>query len=100
MLSACLAIALLFGVSLRIRTPGWWQQRVIRLGQYSLIGYVIQIAILQMLSYTLGRPDTWSLMGSMLFVITLIITLSSVEAINWLCARYASAGFLYKAVFA
>ena len=100
LLGACIALAFICGLSIRAGHRGWWQQSIIRLGQYSLMAYIVQIGVLQLLSRYAGRPDPLSLTGTGLFFTTLVLTLLSVEFTAWVRDRYTSAESLYKAVFA
>jgi peptidoglycan/LPS O-acetylase OafA/YrhL len=100
LLGAVVALAFICSLSVRLGHHGWWQQRVIRLGQYSLLAYIAQIAILQFLSRILGRPDPLSLDSSALFVGTLIFMTMIVEGTEWLRNHSFGAERLYKVVFA
>lgn len=100
LLGACIAITLLCGLSLRMGDQGWWQRRIIRLGQYSLVAYIAQIAILQTLSRFVGRPEPTSPEAFLLFCGTLLAMTLLVECIEWARARSSGAEKLYKVVFA
>jgi peptidoglycan/LPS O-acetylase OafA/YrhL len=73
---------------------------VILLGKYSLLGYISQVAILQVLSALFRRVD----LGSAVFVISFFaafaLTIVSVEVVDRARAKIASMDRLYKAVFA
>jgi hypothetical protein len=100
LLGAGIALALIAGVSMRIGERTWWQPRLNRIGQYSLLSYIAQIGILQILSRFYGRPDPWSPHGLGLFLMTLMMTALIVECTDWIRTRSSGAERLYKVVFA
>jgi peptidoglycan/LPS O-acetylase OafA/YrhL len=74
------------------------QRSIILLGKYSLVGYIAQIAILQLLRRTLPMELTaWSLGAS--FVTAIALTLITVEAIDRARAKAPLVNRLYNAVF-
>ena len=82
-------------------SASWWiVRRVEVLGQYSLIAYITQIAILVFLSRAIGMVDPQSLEFLGLFTGALLLTILAVEAINWVRAKSSPADVAYKAVFA
>lgn len=99
-LGALLALTLICAATLRIGEKGWWHRRVIRIGQYSLVAYIAQIGLLQLLSRLVGRPDPISLGSSILFTATLVLMSLAIEATEWLRGRMPSVDRTYKAVFA
>jgi peptidoglycan/LPS O-acetylase OafA/YrhL len=100
LIGASVALALVCGLSVRLGDTGWWQQRFIRLGQYSLMAYIVQIGILQTLSRFVGRPNPLSFDALSLFLGTLLLMTMIVEATNWARNRSPKAERFYKAVFA
>jgi hypothetical protein len=97
---ACAALALIYSSCVNIGETGWSQARLVRLGRYSLVSYIVQIAILQVLVRVVGRPDLWSLGFLGLFFGTLILMTIIVEAIEWARTRSFGVETVYKAVFA
>lgn len=79
---------------------GFSRARLIRLGQYSLVAYIAQIGILQILSRFVGRPPPVSAGSALLLFGTLIIMTAGIELTQWLRTRSAGVERLYKAVFA
>jgi hypothetical protein len=100
LLGAIVALALAGGFSIRWGEDGWWQQRLIRLGQYSLLSYIVQIAILQVLSRFLGRPAPGSLGGVTLFLTTLLLMTVIVEVTEVVRSRSRGAERVYRSIFA
>jgi hypothetical protein len=97
---ACAALALIYSFSVTIGETGWPQSRLVRLGRYSLVSYIVQIAILQVLARVTGRPDLWSFGFLTLFFGALILMTIIVEAIEWARTRSFGVETVYKAVFA
>ena len=100
LLGACAALALIYSLCVNIGEAGWSQARLARLGRYSLISYIVQIGILQMLVRLLGRPDVWSMGFFALLFGTLILMTIIVESVEWARTRSFGVETLYKAVFA
>jgi hypothetical protein len=98
-LGGFIALALIGAASVRAGSSGWWKQRLIRIGQYSLISYITQIALLQILSRFIGRPQLISLDALLLFSATLLFTVVAAEALKWLRERSVSIDTAYKVVF-
>jgi hypothetical protein len=97
---ACAALALIYSSCVNIGETGWSQARLVRLGRYSLVSYIVQIGILQVLARLIGRPDLWSLGFLTLFFGALILMTIIVEAIEWARTRSFGVETVYKAVFA
>jgi len=97
---ACVALLLICCISLRLGERGWFQRFLIREGQYSLLAYIVQIAVLQVLSRLLGRPDPLSAGSLALFAVTLFVMVFVNEATEWLRQRAQPVDKLYRAVFA
>jgi hypothetical protein len=98
--SACAALALIYGLCARFSMPSWPQHRLLRLGQYSLVAYIFQIAILQVLVRLFGRPAPWSVAFFLLLFGTLFLMTVLVECVEWARTRSAGVQTFYKAVFA
>jgi hypothetical protein len=97
--SASLALAAFYGVSLHFRSNAGWQHRLLTLGRYSLIAYIGQIAILQVLSRVSGRPEPWSWQFFLLLLATLALTSLGIEIVAWM-RRFSVADRAYKFAFA
>lgn len=99
-LGAFVALALIVAASVRLGEQGWLRQRIIRSGQYSLIAYIVQIALLQVTSRFFGRPDIVSLPSAVQLFGTLALMVAVIEATAWLRGRVEGIDRAYKAVFA
>jgi hypothetical protein len=73
---------------------------VILLGKYSLLGYISQVAILQVLSVVFRRIDRGFLVLPISFLAAFILTIMSVEIVDRARAASASVDGLYRVVFA
>jgi len=76
------------------------RREVALLGKYSLLGYISQIAILQILSAGFRRVDLGVATLGLLFTAAFALTVLSVEVVNRARAKSAAADKLYRAVFA
>ena len=99
-MSACAVLALIYGLSAKFDTPSWPQQRLLRLGHYSLVSYIFQIAVLQVLVRLFGRPEPWSVEFFVLLFGTLVLMTVLVECVEWARTRSSGVQTFYKAVFA
>jgi hypothetical protein len=70
------------------------------LGKYSLLGYIAQIAILQILSAGYHRLHLGAVMFAISFPAAFLLTIASVQVTDFLRGRAAGMDKLYKAVFA
>lgn len=97
---ACLALAAIFGVCSAVGEYSLPGQRLVALGKYSLFSYILQLAVLQILSRFVGRLMPFSLEFFLQMILVLVGLMISVEALhygrrkNWFVDRS------YKAVFA
>jgi hypothetical protein len=80
--------------------PGIAKGIVILLGKYSLFGYIAQIAILQVLHYSLEYLDSRTLMLSVSFTAAFALTIASVMIVHRARSMFVTVDRLYQAVFA
>jgi hypothetical protein len=80
--SACLALATFYGAALHFGSHGAWQNRLLTLGRYTLVCYIGQIAILQVLARWMERPTPLSLEFFILFCLTLFLTELGAECVS------------------
>ena len=101
LLSAAMALALIYAWMVKLHPEhNSVGRRIELLGRYSLVAYIVQIGILQVFSRVLGRPAPDSVAFLAMLVGTLILTVLTVEILNWMRSRSATVGSLYKVVFA
>lgn len=80
--------------------PGGVRRRIILLGKYSLLGYIAQIAILQLLRRSLWHIDLGAGALGLSFFAALALTMMTVLAVDRARAKSVTVDGLYKAVFA
>jgi peptidoglycan/LPS O-acetylase OafA/YrhL len=95
-----LSLLVIYLVGISGGESGITRSEVILLGKYSLLGYISQIAILQILSASLHHFDGGVAVLGISFVGAFALTIASVEIVNRARARASSMDRLYKAVFA
>jgi peptidoglycan/LPS O-acetylase OafA/YrhL len=97
--SVILTTALLYTAGSRTATPGRGWRLTILLGQYSLLGYIAQIAILQVLRRMswLSQNGFGAALGALLF--GALLTITAVEAMDIARKRSKVANSLYQLVF-
>lgn len=95
-----LSVTVIYLVGATGAKSGPIKSEVILLGKYSLLGYISQVAILQILSagFRGVNPGFTRLAGS--FLAAFVLTVASVELADWARARMTTVDRLYKAVFA
>jgi peptidoglycan/LPS O-acetylase OafA/YrhL len=98
MAGAALTTALLYTIGMHIR-EGRMNQHLILLGRYSLLGYIAQIAILQLLHGLLRHTAaSWTMLAGSLAA-GFVLTMLSVEAVNRVRARSRMIDRAYRVVF-
>ena len=96
---AVVAVAMLFGISLRWARDDWLHCRIARLGQYSLIAYVLQIAVLQVGSRFISRPAPGSVNFWLMLVGTTLAMGIAIEATSWARSRSNWVDRGYRSIF-
>jgi peptidoglycan/LPS O-acetylase OafA/YrhL len=95
-----LSLTLIYLVGASGSESGTIRGKVILLGKYSLLGYISQIAILQILSVGFRHANRGVAALFISFFTAFALTIVSVEAVDRARARTAGVDRLYKAVFA
>jgi peptidoglycan/LPS O-acetylase OafA/YrhL len=100
LLGACLALALIFSVCVFVGEKGLPQRRLVTLGRYSLLAYILQIAVLQVLARLFGRvePFTVAFFLQMLGVLLLMIIVA--ESLGWARRKSTWVDASYRMIFA
>jgi len=80
--------------------PGRIRGLLLLLGKYSLFGYIAQIAILQFLRRGFEHMSGGPMVLGLSFVLAIILTSASVEALDYGRSKSVATDKLYKAVFA
>lgn len=97
---AFLALTILYGIGAVVGNTGWWQRRVVRLGQYSLFTYISQIGFLQILARWIRDPAPASPAFALLFCLALVLTVLSAEITEWARQRSPLIDRGYRMIFA
>jgi peptidoglycan/LPS O-acetylase OafA/YrhL len=95
-----LSLMVIYLVGARGSESGTTRSEVILLGKYSLLGYLSQIAILQILSAGFRHLNLGVGVRYISFFAAFALTIASVELVDRARARKVSMDRLYKAVFA
>jgi len=95
-----LSLSLIYLIGGGGNESGTIRSEIILLGKYSLLGYISQVAILQILSVSLRHVSLGVAGLGMSFFAAFALTIVSVEVVDRARARVSSADRLYKAVFA
>jgi hypothetical protein len=100
MLAVCISLSLIYAAGQYAGASGLWQREIILLGRYSLLAYIGQIAVLQVLTrFVIHRGADWTgLIG--LLLLTLLITVVIIHVVDWIRRKRPLADRAYKLVFA
>ena len=100
LLNAFLALVAIFGICVAIGAGGLFGRELLVVGKYSLLAYIFQIAVLQVLTRLFGRlePFTISFFLQMLAVGVMMIMIA--EGLQWARRRAAWIDASYRFVFA
>jgi hypothetical protein len=96
----CLSLMLIYLLGAKTGEPGRARRHIMLLGQYSLFGYITQIAVLQLLYRRLSNFELGAGELLMTFVGAFALTMISVELIDRARAKSTAVNALYKGVFA
>lgn len=95
-----LSLTVIYLVGASGSTSGTIKSEVVLLGKYSLLGYISQIAILQVLSVGSRHVNRGPATLGISFFAAFVLTIVSVELVDRARARTPMTDKLYKAVFA
>ena len=95
-----LSVMIIYRIGLSKGEAGVIRKQVILLGQYSLFGYISQIAILQVLSFGFHRAGVSSWALGLSFVAAFALTVASVAILDRAKSSARSLDRAYRAVFA
>jgi peptidoglycan/LPS O-acetylase OafA/YrhL len=99
-MGVCLSVTLIYLVGAKEGEPGRARKYVDLLGKYSLLGYIAQIAILQVLYRSLRYLNPGVIKLLLSFFAAFALTIISVEVVDRLRARSTVVDRLHKAIFA
>lgn len=99
-LAAIVTVLLLFCCASNLDCKGWFGQQMLLLGKYSLLGYLVQIAILQVAVRICGQK-TESIVGVVgLCLATMFLTALAIFAIDKLRRQARAVDYVYRLAFA
>jgi hypothetical protein len=99
-IGACLSVSGIYLIGLRGDERSRGRRHVDLLGKYSLFGYVIQIAILQLLSAALRHMNLGYTTLGVSFLAAFGLTMASVEVVDRARVRSTAFDGAYRAIFA
>jgi hypothetical protein len=98
-LGVCLTLLLIYNVGLLGERPGRTRRLAILLGRYSLLSYILQIMILQML-HRVSRHNNWEEFGFWASLpLALVLMSLVVEAVDWSRTKSTVVNTMYQIVF-
>lgn len=100
LLGATLAVFFALAAGQCVPVQAWVVRRIIVLGQYSLLAYILQIGILQVILRIVGRPAPWSLPFYFWMLVTTVLMTLAIEGTVRLRRGSSISDRLYRAVFA
>jgi len=95
-----LSLMILYLLGQQSGEPGKIRGSTVLLGKYSLLGYIAQIGILQLLRLALNHADSEIAVLGISFVLAFALTIISVEIVDRARAESTTMDRLYRAVFA
>ncbi len=96
----CLSLMIIYLLGQKSGEPGEIRACIVLLGKYSLVGYIAQIAILQLLHVGLNHIHSEAVVLGLSFVLAFALTIVSVEILDRVRAQSVTIDKLYKTVFA
>jgi len=100
LVSVCLNLSLVYCLGHIVRPPSATARLMLLLGQYTLLGYVGQIAILQILVVVFRLMDLGPLEAPLAFVAALLLTVTTIAVTDLLRNRLQLVNSLYRLIFA
>jgi hypothetical protein len=98
--AAIASVLLLYCCALHLRMDGWFGRQTVVLGQYSLLGYLVQIAVLQGVVKVLGGRPQHVAGVVVVCVLTAIATWIIVRTVHHFRRKSRMVDISYKSVFA
>jgi peptidoglycan/LPS O-acetylase OafA/YrhL len=100
LLDACLALVAIFSVCDAASENSFTSRRLIILGKYSLVSYIFQLAVLQLLARFLGRLAPFSVAFLVQMGLVLLLLVLTAEAVHYARRKIWLVDCSYKALFA
>ena len=99
-LGVCVTLLLFYAIGVKAGERGVVQIQIILLGKYSLLAYIVQIALLQALVRGLRRLDLPTDRLLIALIATTVLTWLVVQAVDRLRRKSVTFNRAYQAVFA
>jgi peptidoglycan/LPS O-acetylase OafA/YrhL len=99
-IGVCLNLIVIYMIGLKGEQGGAIHSRIILLGKYSLLAYIVQIGFLLVLSRVLHLVSMGAATKPVALVAAVALTMLSIEAVDYGRKKYKGLDVLYKAVFA
>jgi hypothetical protein len=96
----CLSLLLIYLAGTICRSEGFVETRILMLGRYSLLAYIAQIVVLQLLVRLLHAVQVQGWKLTISFLGALLLTQFAVEIVEWGRTRSKTADGLYRTMFA
>jgi len=100
LLGACLAVAAVFCCCARAGNKGLLQRRLVTLGKYSLIAYIVQIGLLQVLTRFFGRLQPYGQWFFLQMVAIALVMSVIAEGLEWARTKMKWVDVSYRLMFA
>jgi peptidoglycan/LPS O-acetylase OafA/YrhL len=95
----CLSLMLIYLLGTRSDDLGGVGRQIVRLGKYSLFGYIVQIAMLQLLHRTLQSVDQGIGVVVLSLFAAMALTIGTVDLVDRMRVRSSTMNSLYAAIF-
>lgn len=99
-LGVCCTLILIYILTPVFDKLGKVQRSIVLLGQYSLLGYIAQIAVVQLLYRGLRHVPLWPGVLGLSFLAACVLTMTSVVTVDRARAKARTVDVVYKAIFA
>jgi hypothetical protein len=96
----CLTLIVIYLVGARMSKPAVVRRQIILLGRYPLLGYIVQIAVLQILRTSLLDFDLGTALLVLTFAAAVILTVLAIFAVDHVRAKSLLVDRCYKGIFA
>jgi hypothetical protein len=100
LLNALLALAAIFSLCAAIGASAFFGRELLIMGRYSLLAYILQIAVLQVLTRLFGRLEPFSQLFFLQMLGVLLLMMVVVEGLQWTRRRAPWVDASYRFVFA
>jgi peptidoglycan/LPS O-acetylase OafA/YrhL len=97
-IGVCLNLGILYAIGRRF-SNGLFGKRIMLVGNYSLLGYIFHVFVLQLLSRFAGQGPSQTHVFIVAFGVTVLLTWFTIQFVDWMRTRSSSVDAIYKAIF-